>query len=1370
MAPQSITLANFPEPRFRSNIFFEQKTILNMMSIFFVFAFCVPVKHLLNKIVYEHSGIKEGMKMMGMNEFALVTSWLITYGSQIILTMLMVSVAVKMTMFANSSIICLFGFFSCFSFSVISFCYMMSGFFSKATTAGVIGALAFFCSFFVYFAVNSDSPEVTVRMISFSGTASFAMGLDTIALFEKSEIGMTSETLMEFCIHMLIDSALYILIGFYVDKVVPKERMISLHPLFFILPSFWYNQDKDPHFEPLAPLQMKQLENQRSDGTKKVAVAGLNAAMFEGQIYVLLGHNGAGKTTTISMLSTVFGYNHNVLYADLTCMEHLMLYSRIKLIPSSKRKAQCQQLLKDVGLSEKTNMLTPTLSGGQKRKLCLAIALCGDSKVLFLDEPTSGMDVFAQRSTWNLLQKAKASRIIILTTHSMEEADVLGDRIGIMANGKMVCSGSPLFLKNLYGVDVALEQAIMGLIPSAKKLSEHGKELSYQLPLASASSFERLFEDLGKLSDQGTLDSFNVSVTTMQEVFLRSAIEAERKSFRGLSLEAKENEEKNANAEEKSRIQRQRTLMGEEAEKALNNRLKRLNRSMICVHFVALLAKRWHNVKRDFKAVLFQVIVPIFALFIGIYFVSNVTTEYNAIKLKAPYSHNTRLPFTMINPSPKVNELISSVKSRKDYQISGSDFDAISVITKYDETDEWYATNMPGKDPCLVKGSICYPKSQSQIQSIAVGDSLLENKRKLKTISKNEKIEMQRIAFCAMNKRVIETSKLDASSVYSAMMFHVAGFMVVFIVGIAWAFIPAAAAEFIVHERYHGVKHQQLVSGVSLTAYWLSNFFWDSIQYTIPAGAGVAIFLYWDIDVYTRSSGNNFMCHAYLLSRLFEKPAKAVNSILVMNVLLVIVIIAIFVAQTVNASSCNIASNLRRLFLTFPGYAFVDGLLRLSLSSIMMTFCSLLYPILCILIELFYSVPTLRKLFCGCFEPSTTDKLCTEVKNMKKNANVSLAESMVEVRGLRKVYNVKKASGGRSVKAAVKDMWFRIPQGECFGLLGVNGAGKSTTFKMLSGDVLPSSGTARLGGRDVMSEQHNALLPRLTVIEHLYLFARIKGVTNGIDLVVKNLLKSMDLVEFTHKRSSSLSGGNKRKLCVAIALIGNPPVIFLDEPSAGMDPVAKRFMWDLISKMSTENSEASQKLTIILTTHSMEECSALCTRIGIMVDGRLQCLGSEQHLKNRFGQGYQLDIKLKEPTTEEINNILDTIRKTINPAGHILSKDIDKACSALGDIGRSANDNKTAGSSWLLKEALTKEGFLEATSFARWWLRTDWTFAELSNYSICCAQHAASTSDGSRRQKLFVEEYALGQTSLEQIFISFAKKQENDAGNVKGFK
>lgn len=143
---------------------------------------------------------------------------------------------------------------------------------------------------------------------------------------------------------------------------------------------------------------------------------------------------------------------HDVLFDHLTPEDHLRLFAAFKGTESSKIEKLVQAMLKDIDLVGQKDQLAKTLSGGQKRKLSVAIAMIGDSKVIMLDEPTSGMDTSARRKLWEMLKRNKAGKIIILTTHYMEEADILGDRIAIMAEGEVQCTGSSLFLKNRYGV------------------------------------------------------------------------------------------------------------------------------------------------------------------------------------------------------------------------------------------------------------------------------------------------------------------------------------------------------------------------------------------------------------------------------------------------------------------------------------------------------------------------------------------------------------------------------------------------------------------------------------------------------------------------------------------------------------------------------------------------------------------------------------------------------------------------------------------------------------------------------------------------------------------------------------------------------
>lgn len=144
---------------------------------------------------------------------------------------------------------------------------------------------------------------------------------------------------------------------------------------------------------------------------------------------------------------------HDVLFEFLTTEEHLSLYYDLKGGHTDKRvkAAEIAKIMRDIGLFEKRNALAQHLSGGNKRKLSVAIALIGGSKFVLLDEPSSGLDLQARRQLWNMLKEYKKDRIVLLTTHYMDEADILGDRIGIMANGKMTCLGSSMFLKEKFG-------------------------------------------------------------------------------------------------------------------------------------------------------------------------------------------------------------------------------------------------------------------------------------------------------------------------------------------------------------------------------------------------------------------------------------------------------------------------------------------------------------------------------------------------------------------------------------------------------------------------------------------------------------------------------------------------------------------------------------------------------------------------------------------------------------------------------------------------------------------------------------------------------------------------------------------------------
>lgn len=204
---------------------------------------------------------------------------------------------------------------------------------------------------------------------------------------------------------------------------------------------------------------------------------------------------------------------------------------------------------------------------------------------------------------------------------------------------------------------------------------------------------------------------------------------------------------------------------------------------------------------------------------------------------------------------------------------------------------------------------------------------------------------------------------------------------------------------------------------------------------------------------------------------------------------------------------------------------------------------------------------------------------------------------------------------------------------------------------MLTAEFPPTAGDATLASYSVSNEprmtrrrigycpQFDAHFANLTGREHVELYASIKGIpTNFVKEASAAKLDEVGLSELDSDRlSAGYSGGMKRRLSLACATIGQPQIVFLDECSTGVDPVARREIWQLISDMvsGAGNVPREERTSVILTTHSMEECEALCPRIGIMATGRLRCLGSAQHLKNKFGQGYQIEMKARLVNKED---------------------------------------------------------------------------------------------------------------------------------------
>jgi len=220
----------------------------------------------------------------------------------------------------------------------------------------------------------------------------------------------------------------------------------------------------------------------------------------------------------------------------------------------------------------------------------------------------------------------------------------------------------------------------------------------------------------------------------------------------------------------------------------------------------------------------------------------------------------------------------------------------------------------------------------------------------------------------------------------------------------------------------------------------------------------------------------------------------------------------------------------------------------------------------------------------------------------------------IEIKGLCKQY------GGLT---AVRGLDLTIREGELFALLGVNGAGKSTTIKMLSCLVRPTGGDALLLGHSILTDsasvkgiinvspQETAVAPNLSVRENLELMAGIYGVREGARQAGA-VMEELGLAEVSHRRAKVLSGGWQRRLSIAMALISQPKILFLDEPTLGLDVLARRELWQIIGGLKGS-------VTTILTTHYLEEAEALADRVGIMAGGELRAVGTPEELKALAG-------------------------------------------------------------------------------------------------------------------------------------------------------
>jgi ATP-binding cassette subfamily A (ABC1) protein 3 len=400
-------------------------------------------------------------------------------------------------------------------------------------------------------------------------------------------------------------------------------------------------------------------------GNGKVAVGCLDLEMYSNQIFALLGQNGAGKTTTISIISglltktqgsvRILGKNRdteldgirkmigvcpqtNPIYSELTVYEHMELYAKIKGRENGPEiKIEIDTILQNIDLAHKSKYMAGKLSGGQKRKLCVATALVGGSKILLLDEPSSGMDTYARRHLWEMLKEYRKDKLIILSTHYMDEADFLADRIGIMKNGKLLTCGSSLFLKNKFGVGYDLTiiknegetpyqpifDCIQAVIAGAMIIGNSGMELKLRLPIDTLPLFETLFQSMETNMAGLGINNYGISLSSLEQVFINvtnsdgAPADLMKKMTLVEELEMAKNESLPPLINNEKKV---RDEPHEAAESIISQDFLRETSSwaIFRMHFWALTKKKIQYFKRDKKAIACELLVPMLCVFFGL--------------------------------------------------------------------------------------------------------------------------------------------------------------------------------------------------------------------------------------------------------------------------------------------------------------------------------------------------------------------------------------------------------------------------------------------------------------------------------------------------------------------------------------------------------------------------------------------------------------------------------------------------------------------------------------------------------------------------------------------------------------------------------
>uniref|UniRef100_A0A8C7V435 ABC transporter domain-containing protein n=1 Tax=Oncorhynchus mykiss TaxID=8022 RepID=A0A8C7V435_ONCMY len=1310
-----------------------------LISIYLVLAFTPFITFLIVNVAAEKEHrLKDTMTMMGLYDSAFWLSWGLLYAALVTtMSILMSIIATYTALFPNSDFIVIFLLIFLYGISSIFFSFMLTPLFKKPKFASTVGSMltVVFGCLSLFTVLLKDFPQPLVWVLCLLSPSAFSIGIAQVVYLEAQGDGAVFATLANGphplyapLLMLVLDCILYLLLAVYLDQVLPGEFGMRRSLVYFMKPSYWSKRSKryvevssvyetevngapgvNESVEPVSP-EFRGKEAIRINNIRKVykekdsiveALRGLTFDIYEGQITALLGHSGAGKSTLMNILcgicpptdghASIYGSpvaeiaegvemrqlvgicpQFNIIFDVLTVEEHLRIFAAIKGILPSDIDNEVSKVLKDLDLEKIMDAQAKNLSGGQKRKLSVGIAILGDPKILLLDEPTAGMDPCSRHQVWSLLKSRRAGRVTVLSTHYMDEADILADRKAVISQGQLKCVGSSLYLKTKCGVGYHLRMSIGGRcevdgvtslvkhhVPKAQLSRQQEAELTFTLPFESMDTFSGLFSELDCRPDLGIIN-YGVSMTTLEDVFLRLEAEAEvdQADYSVFNQEQVEDEGDASSLDDTD--QRLLTFSDSKPEAVQGHALWRQQFSTVAwLHML--------NMQRERKA----------------------------------FKHTQKNCGLFLCAGSDISDFIRNLESQdiKVEMMKNTDYMSCAPHSA--------AINVTGSNKGF-RYSVAF--NSTTVHSLPMTVNVLSNAI-LRGLNGTQHIHTWTKPF--------DYQIPDATS-------YALVYIEAIILGMLAAGMPAYFAMDHTRDREIKCRSTLRISGLVPSAYWCGQAAVDiPFYYLILTTMTSILFSFHTANLLTSSNVTVCVVSASIVQLSFVNDNPGLTRIL-HNTLC-------FFNPLYPLMGC-LNSITKATFL--PSLYEEDFLWKNLLIAVLSPYlqCILLLFMLRWL-EIRYGGRTMKNdQFCRISSNTKAKVERNPEEGINEDEDVQMEKARVkealtcqcceEVCVLSAFYSHLDLCG-RLVPSLKGDL--PCFDGEVLGLLGPNGAGKSTIMHMLSGDTVPTAGQVLMG--DYSTEfrpvdnplehigycpQVSPLWPRITLEEHLEIYAAIKGL-RGQDVpgIITRVVNALELKGHLHKQAKNLSAGIKRKLCFALSMLGNPQIVLLDEPSTGMDPKSKQRMWRAI-RAAFKNRQRGA----ILTTHYMEEAEAVCDRVAIMVSGQLRCIGSIQHLKGKYGRGYSLELKLREELTglQQVALLHKEIRRIFPHAAR------QESFATLMVYKIPMEDVKSLAKS----------------------------FSQLE----------------SAKQAFNFEEYNFSQSTLEQVFMEFAKEQDNEEEEV----